>query len=162
MTLELHTARFSHSFGDVVATVDDTGRVHALRFAADELEGLEDGTADYFHAVADALERYDAGEQDAFGGLELHVEGTDFQRSVWEQLCQIPWGETRTYGEIAEAVGHPKAARAVGMANNANPHAIAVPCHRVVGSGGRLVGYASGLDHKRALLAHESPETLLF
>lgn len=84
---------------------------------------------------------------------ELH--GTDFQKKVWRELCKIPYGETRTYKEIACAVGNPKASRAVGMANNKNPITIAVPCHRVVGSNGKLVGYAGGLDMKAALLKLE-------
>ncbi len=83
------------------------------------------------------------------------LSGTDFQKKVWRALCEIPYGETRTYREIAVAVGNPKACRAVGMANNKNPIAIAVPCHRVIGSDGRLVGYAGGLDMKEALLRLE-------
>lgn len=80
------------------------------------------------------------------------LEGTDFQRRVWRALCAIPYGETRTYGEIAAAAGNPRAARAVGMANHRNPIIIAVPCHRVIGAGGALVGYGCGLDMKAALL----------
>lgn len=80
------------------------------------------------------------------------LHGTDFQEKVWRALCDIPYGETRTYKEIASAVGNPKACRAVGMANNKNPIAIAVPCHRVIGADGKLVGYAGGLDMKEALL----------
>lgn len=83
------------------------------------------------------------------------LRGTEFQRRVWKELCKIPYGETRTYGEIAAAVGNPKAARAVGMANNKNPIVIAVPCHRVIGANGKLVGYACGLDMKRELLRLE-------
>jgi len=81
--------------------------------------------------------------------------GTEFQQRVWRALCAIPYGETRTYGEVAAAVGSPKAARAVGMANHRNPILIAVPCHRVIGADGRLVGYGSGLDMKEALLRLE-------
>lgn len=80
------------------------------------------------------------------------LRGTVFQKKVWRALCDIPYGETRTYKEIAAAVGNPKACRAVGMANNKNPIAIAVPCHRVIGADGKLVGYAGGLDMKEALL----------
>lgn len=83
------------------------------------------------------------------------LRGTEFQKKVWQTLCDIPYGETRTYKEIAVAVGNPKACRAVGMANNKNPIAIAVPCHRVIGADGKLVGYAGGLDMKEALLALE-------
>ena len=83
------------------------------------------------------------------------LRGTEFQQKVWRALCAIPYGETRTYGEVAAAVGSPKAARAVGMANHRNPILIAVPCHRVIGADGRLVGYGSGLDMKEALLRLE-------
>lgn len=83
------------------------------------------------------------------------LQGTEFQRKVWRALCAIPYGETRTYGEIAAAVGNPKACRAVGMANHQNPILIAVPCHRVIGANGKMVGYGSGLDMKEALLQLE-------
>lgn len=83
------------------------------------------------------------------------MKGTEFQRKVWRALCAIPYGETRTYGEIAAAVGSPKACRAVGMANHCNPILIAVPCHRVIGANGKLVGYGSGLDMKEFLLQLE-------
>ncbi len=83
------------------------------------------------------------------------LRGTEFQRKVWRALRAIPYGETRTYGEIAAAVGNPKAARAVGMANHQNKILIAVPCHRVIGADGGLVGYGSGLDMKEALLRLE-------
>lgn len=83
------------------------------------------------------------------------MHGTEFQRKVWRALCDIPYGETRTYGEIAAAVGNPKAYRAVGMANHYNPILLAVPCHRVIGANGKLVGYGCGLDMKEALLQLE-------
>lgn len=97
------------------------------------------------------LDEYFAGERKAFD-LPLCGKGTEFQKKVWAALCEIPYGETRTYGEIAAAVGNPKAARAVGMANNRNPISVIVPCHRVIGSGGKLVGYGGGLDKKKFLL----------
>lgn len=87
--------------------------------------------------------------------IKYEINGTEFQKKVWKELTNIPYGETRTYKEIAVAVGNPKASRAVGMANNKNPIAIIVPCHRVIGSDGKLVGYAGGLDMKRALLTLE-------
>ena len=83
------------------------------------------------------------------------LQGTPFQQKVWRALQDIPYGETRTYGEVAAAVGSPKACRAVGMANHQNPIMIAVPCHRVVGASGKLVGYRSGLEMKEALLQLE-------
>ncbi|WP_434302236.1 methylated-DNA--[protein]-cysteine S-methyltransferase [Clostridium botulinum] len=83
------------------------------------------------------------------------LDGTDFQKKVWNALCRIPYGETRTYKQIAMVVGNSKASRAVGMANNKNPLTIVVPCHRVVGTNGNLIGYAGGLNMKKALLELE-------
>jgi methylated-DNA-[protein]-cysteine S-methyltransferase len=109
-----------------------------------------DGFAD---AVAQ-LNAYFAGELVDFD-LELDLQGTEFQRRVWRALLTIPYGETRSYGEIAEQIGAPGAARAVGLANGHNPIAIVVPCHRVIGAGGSLTGYGGGLDRKRTLLGLE-------
>lgn len=87
--------------------------------------------------------------------LPLGAKGTAFQRSVWQALCDIPYGETRSYGDIATAIGNPKAVRAVGTANSKNPISIIVPCHRVIGSNGKLTGYAGGLNRKEWLLRLE-------
>jgi methylated-DNA-[protein]-cysteine S-methyltransferase len=119
----------------------------------DRKGGLTHDQAAFADAI-DQLDEYFAGERDEFD-LPLQPEGTEFQRAVWSALEQIPFGETRSYGEIAAAVGRPKAARAVGMANNRNPIAVVVPCHRVIGAGGALVGYAGGLERKTWLLDHE-------
>ena len=100
------------------------------------------------------LLEYCAGKQRAFS-LPLAPAGTPFQALVWRELEQIPWGETRTYGQIAARIGKPKACRAVGMANHCNPIPIIIPCHRVIGGNGKLVGYAGGLECKRALLRLE-------
>ena len=100
------------------------------------------------------LDEYFRGERKTFD-LPLAPKGTDFQKKVWNALQEIPYGETSTYGEIAAAVGNPKAARAVGMANNKNPIGIIIPCHRVVGANGKLVGYAGGMDKKEWLLQLE-------
>ena len=100
------------------------------------------------------LTEYFLGKRKAFA-FPIEMQGTDFQKKVWQALCDIPYGETRSYQEIAIAIGNPKACRAVGMANNKNPIAIAVPCHRVIGANGSLVGYAGGLPMKTALLELE-------
>ncbi|MGN0800111.1 MAG: methylated-DNA--[protein]-cysteine S-methyltransferase [Christensenellales bacterium] len=100
------------------------------------------------------LAEYFSGERRVFS-LPLAPEGTAFQRRVWAALLEIPYGETLSYGEVARRVGNPKAARAVGMANNRNPIAIVIPCHRVVGADGSLTGYAGGLAAKERLLALE-------
>lgn len=113
-------------------------------------------------SFADAVQQlgeYWAGERTSFE-LVLAPAGTDFQRRVWQALREIPYGETRTYGWIAAAVGQPTAVRAVGLANSRNPLSILVPCHRVVGSSGALTGYAGGVERKRFLLDHESGAAL--
>ncbi|MGM9988278.1 MAG: methylated-DNA--[protein]-cysteine S-methyltransferase [Bacillaceae bacterium] len=97
------------------------------------------------------LEEYFQGTRRQFD-LTLHLEGTEFQQRVWRALQAIPYGETRSYKQIAEMIGNPKASRAVGMANNKNPIPIIIPCHRVVGANGSLVGYAGGLEIKQQLL----------
>ena len=100
------------------------------------------------------LREYFDGKRREFD-LPLAPEGTDFQKRVWEELCKIPYGETRSYGEIAAALGNTRAARAVGLANNKNPIPIIVPCHRVIGADGALVGYAGGVEAKDFLLKLE-------
>ena len=105
--------------------------------------------------VAAAIEAYFAGEVTALDALPVDPAGTTFQRRVWAALRTIPAGETRSYAAVATLVGAPRAVRAVGAANRANPVAIAVPCHRVIASDGALHGYAGGLERKRWLLAHE-------
>jgi methylated-DNA-[protein]-cysteine S-methyltransferase len=101
------------------------------------------------------LAEYFAGTRTEFD-LELDMRGTDFQRKVWDALLTIPYGETRSYGEIARQIGRPDRARAVGAANGQNPIAVIVPCHRVIGSDGSLVGYGGGLERKRILLDLEA------
>jgi O-6-methylguanine DNA methyltransferase len=97
------------------------------------------------------LDEYFAGERQEFS-FPLDLRGTEFQLACWRALLEIPYGETRSYRDIAEAIGHPHAYRAVGMSNNRNPIAIVVPCHRVIASSGSLCGYGGGLDVKRKLL----------
>lgn len=101
--------------------------------------------------AARQLESYFAGELKEFT-LPLAPEGTEFMKKVWAALCEIPYGRTASYKEIAEKIGAPKAARAVGLANNRNPLPIFIPCHRVIGADGSLVGYAGGLEMKKKLL----------
>ncbi|AWW36866.1 cysteine methyltransferase [Streptomyces sp. AS58] len=107
-----------------------------------------------FAEAEEQLEAYFAGELKEFT-VELRLHGTPFQRSVWERLRGIPYGETRTYGELADTLGNPQASRAVGLANGRNPVGIIVPCHRVIGASGGLTGYGGGLERKQRLLDFE-------
>ena len=100
------------------------------------------------------LSEYLQGERKTFD-LPLRMKGTAFQQNVWRALLEIPYGETRSYKQIAEAIGNPKAVRAVGMANNRNPLLVVVPCHRVIGANGKLIGYAAGIEKKEFLLRLE-------
>ena len=133
------------------------GHLMHLRMVDQTYEPSHDGWERDDAAFPDAIEQlesYFAGERTEFD-LELELVGTPFQRSVWAALLTIPYGETRSYGEIATQIGSPGAFRAVGLANGHNPIGIIVPCHRVIGSNGSLTGYGGGLDRKRALLALE-------
>lgn len=101
------------------------------------------------------LDEYFKGNRENFN-IPMYLEGTDFQKSVWKALQDIPYGETKSYSEIAEYINNPKACRAVGLANNKNPISIIIPCHRVIGKSGKLVGYGGGLHIKERLLELET------
>ncbi|WP_226667111.1 methylated-DNA--[protein]-cysteine S-methyltransferase [Microbulbifer aggregans] len=113
-----------------------------------------DGATTLTDLAAGQLRDYFDGRREAFD-LPLDAAGTPFQQGVWQALCAIPYGETRSYRELAEAIGNPKAVRAVARANGANPLSIVVPCHRVIGADGTLTGYAGGLEMKARLLVLE-------
>jgi methylated-DNA-[protein]-cysteine S-methyltransferase len=121
-------------------------------------------TLDEAHPVlvetARQLAEYFAGQRQTFD-LPLDFRGTDFQKQVWEQLLAIPFGETRSYGDLARAINRPKAYRAVGAANGKNPISIVAPCHRVIGTNGTLTGFAGGLEAKQVLLGLEGRPALL-
>jgi methylated-DNA-[protein]-cysteine S-methyltransferase len=135
------------------------------------LEADDDGlTAVTFHPLADApsppthpvlqqaadeLAEYFAGRRTTFTVPLAWSRGTEFQRAVWRELTQIPYGQTWSYADVARRIGRPAAVRAVGAANGANPHAIIVPCHRVIGSDGSLTGYGGGMERKTWLLQNE-------
>ena len=106
------------------------------------------------------LRAYFAGELETFD-LTLAPEGTPFQQRVWDELCKIAYGETISYGELAKRIGNPNASRAVGLANGSNPIPIVIPCHRVIGSNGKLTGYGGGLPIKGKLLALEKRQLRL-
>jgi methylated-DNA-[protein]-cysteine S-methyltransferase len=115
--------------------------------------------SDIIKNAANQLYEYLDGSRTSFE-LSLNPYGTEFQRKVWKALCEIPYGETRSYKQVAETIGNSKASRAVGMANNKNPIMIIIPCHRVVGSNGSLVGYAGGMDIKEKLLNIEKKKVI--
>lgn len=121
--------------------------------------GRRDDDAVPFAAARAQLAAYFRGERTEFD-LPLAPDGTPFQQRVWAELRKIPYGATLSYGELARRVGRPNGARAVGLANGRNPLPIVIPCHRVIGADGSLVGYGGGLDRKRALLELEAPATL--
>ena len=123
----------------------------SLRFAS---TGEEMDAAPLLLQAERELEEYFAGRRTAFS-VPLSMHGSPFQMAVWAALCAIPYGKTRSYGELARRIGRPGACRAVGMANHVNPLPILVPCHRVLGADGRLTGYAGGLDVKKYLLELE-------
>lgn len=114
---------------------------------------------DYSHPILQKTEQqlleYFSGQRKTFD-LTLDFQGTEFQKSVWNALLQIPFGKTRSYKQIAESIGNVKAVRAVGAANGKNPISIIAPCHRVIGANGKLVGFAGGLENKNILLSLES------
>ncbi len=121
-------------------------------------EWREDATG--FHEAIRQLRAYFAGELETFD-LLLAPEGTPFQQRVWGELLKIPYGNTTSYGELAKRIGNPKASRAVGLANGSNPIPIVIPCHRVIGSNGKLTGYGGGLPIKEKLLALEKRQLRL-
>jgi len=128
---------------------DDIG-IHWVEFCDD----IIDFKVDSENAIQKQFTEYEKGIRKVFD-LPLHIKGTEFQKKVWNALLEIPYGETRSYQEIAIQIGNPKAVRAVGGACNRNPIGIIVPCHRVVGKNGSLTGYAGGLDYKKLLLENE-------
>jgi len=163
MTLDV--AEFQSPLGKIVVAARE-GRLCALEFAERwprrrRALGRRFGTlvlcraADPAGAVS-ALGAYFAGARDAFARVPLDPGGTAFQRRVWAVLGCIPSGRTRSYRDLAASIGAPRAVRAVGAANGANPIALAIPCHRVIGADGKLTGYAGGLRRKRWLLSHEA------
>ena len=135
--------------------VEDGGALAGVYLETYEAPSAERRSSPLLENVRAQLNEYFAGKREAFD-VPLEPRGTDFQRAVWKALTKIPFGEVRSYADIAMAVGKPKAVRAVGAANGANPIALIIPCHRVIGSNGSLIGYGGGLPRKKWLLAHES------
>jgi len=155
---------YQSPFGKLLLIGND-GILEELHFpdAAEQELIAEDCQYDetVFNEVLRQLAEYFAGNRQVFD-LKIVPKGTPFQKRVWQELQKIPFGRTASYGEIAERVGNAKACRAVGMANNKNPIPIIVPCHRVIGKNGSLVGFGGGLDLKRQLLNLENDSSSLF
>lgn len=138
----------------------DPQRLRKVHFAPSHPDREWEQADEPFAGIATQLNEYFAGRRRTFD-VELAMEGTPFQLEVWSALLQIPYGEVRSYADVARQIGRPKAVRAVGAANGANPIPIIVPCHRVIGSSGALTGFGGGLGVKRQLLELERGERRL-
>ncbi|MFV9473326.1 methylated-DNA--[protein]-cysteine S-methyltransferase [Advenella sp. RU8] len=169
--IKLYMSRMNSPLGEIILMTDDRQNLRVLDFA------------DYDERMHDLLQRqygqtqiisadtpcpYEKNLQDYFNGhlaaldnIPVATGGTKFQRTVWQALQKIPYGQTMSYGELAAKVGNPKASRAVGLANGANPISIVIPCHRVIGKNGSMTGYGGGLERKLWLLHHESQQPAL-
>lgn len=163
--MNLFRHRYASPVGEIILITDQDGVLRVLDFDDHEPRmqrllkrhygeaALTDGPTPA--AVREALDRYFAGELEAIDDLPTRTGGTDFQRTVWAALRGIPAGQTWSYGQLALHIGSPKAVRAVGLANGANPIGLVVPCHRVIGANGSLTGYGGGIERKRWFLEHE-------
>jgi methylated-DNA-[protein]-cysteine S-methyltransferase len=168
LTATFHVERFNTPTGRMLIVTDDQHRLRAAEWLDDEDRvqrllrrqfaetAIESGDARGASAAKRALDAYFEGDLKAIDDVPTATSGTEFQRQVWAALRLIPVGCTTSYGALAAKLGRPAAVRAVGLANGANPIAVVVPCHRVIGANGSLTGYGGGLDRKRWLLAHES------
>jgi methylated-DNA-[protein]-cysteine S-methyltransferase len=156
-------AHMPSPIGPLFIAADQAG-LREIRFSANGKPAVpqpdwQNNSAE-LHSTIQQLNAYFAGELESFD-LPLAPEGTPFQKKVWQELCSIPYGETISYGELAKRLGNPNASRAVGLANGSNPIPIIIPCHRVIGSNGKLTGYGGGLDIKEKLLALEKRQLTL-
>ena len=171
-TLHLFLDRLPTPIGQMMLVADAAGHLRLAFFAENEDPvhrhlAYQYGTGKFHlepapnpHGLTDAVARYFAGDLHAIDDIPVETAGTPFQREVWHALRSIPCGTTTSYGKLAEQIGHPAAVRAVGTANGANPIAVIVPCHRVIGANGSLTGYGGGIERKRWLLNHEKTPTL--
>ena len=164
--IHLHLARHASPIGEMLLAWDADATLRVLDFVDFEprmrkLLRLHYGDAEMIETavppnIAAPLDAYFAGEISAIDRMAVATDGTAFQKLVWAALRAIPAGTTESYGQLAQRLGSPKAVRAVGGANGANPIGIVVPCHRVIGANGTLTGYGGGLERKQWLLAHET------
>lgn len=173
LNLTLFRDHVQTPIGEMVLLSDEEGRVRVADWTDYESRMLDllrrqYGASDFTlvqgghrQPLTSAVERYFAGDLLALDDLPVAMEGTAFQRAVWSKLREIPCGTSISYAELAQRIGNPKAVRAVGLANGANPVGVIVPCHRVVGAKGSLTGYGGGLERKRWLLQHEAAQLTL-
>lgn len=167
-TLFLWVDRLDTPIGEMLVVADKVGNLRAT-FWSEKDRHMEPFLERHYaptqiklmpardpHGLASAIGGYFAGEVHAIDNLPVKTAGTDFQRTVWRALRDIPCGSTVSYGELARRIGRPEAVRAVGLANGANPIGVVVPCHRVIGANGSLTGYGGGMERKRWLLDHET------
>ena len=159
--------RLNTPLGELVIVADEAGRLRVMEWESDEARLRRVLARNYGEGdrplepasnpagITTAMTAYFDGELEAIDRLSVSAGGTPFQRAVWTALRDIPCGTTTAYGELARRIGRPAAVRAVGLANGANPIAVVVPCHRVIGANGTLTGYGGGLHRKRWLLEHE-------
>jgi methylated-DNA-[protein]-cysteine S-methyltransferase len=147
----MYTTLLPSPVGDLLVRADAHGRLTELFTRHDGPPATEWP----YPEITDQIDAYFAGEREDFA-LDLAPQGTDFQQRVWKELIRIPFGETISYSELARRLGDPKLVRAVGVANGRNPISIIIPCHRVIGADGSLVGYGGGLERKKWLLEHEA------
>lgn len=152
---KLYYGYYKSPIGNLRIVVDENSLV-ALDFNEDEKKQSDEHR--YIKEVKKQIDEYFKGTRELFD-LNIKINGTDFQNKVWNELTKIPYGETISYKELATRIGNDKACRAVGNANNKNKISIVIPCHRVVGSNKKLVGYAGGLEKKEWLINHENKVT---
>ena len=137
-----------------IGIIEENNYIVKISIGEEKEQGIEQKDTPLLLNATTQIKEYLKNKRKNFE-LPLNPKGTEFMKKVWNELLKIPYGQTRTYKQIAEAIGNEKSARAVGMANNKNPIPIIIPCHRVVGANGSLVGYALGLDMKKYLLKLE-------
>lgn len=147
----IYTCIYKSTFGNIKISADEKS-ILTVSFTNEAVNFLNKN--EIIDEVIKQLEEYFVGESKEFN-LPLNPQGTDFQKLVWNTLLKIPYGETKSYKQIAELIGNPNSSRAVGNACNKNPISIIIPCHRVIGKNGSLVGYALGLDLKQKLIEKE-------
>jgi methylated-DNA-[protein]-cysteine S-methyltransferase len=167
-TLQLTIDRVATPIGELAIVADSDGNLRAVDWTDHEermlrllrrhygANGFTLEPGNNPHGFSESIRRYFAGDLSALDGLPVETAGTPFQREVWRALREIPCGDPISYAKLAHQIGRPKAVRAVGLANGANPIGVIVPCHRVIGANGSLTGYGGGLERKQWLLQHES------